>query len=560
MSPVTIAGRSLGVAQNGVFSAANTDPIAGGRLWPEAAATWSAMRAAFVAAGGNPAHFVPGGPNSSARSIAAQQHFWAGQPPPAARPGTCLEAGAAVLTLDGLLPIEQVQVGDAVMTHRGRWRVVTDTRRFADREVVKVACSGHPGVYATPEHRWFAFAGWTIPKGIAHAGQEMRVVRSAEVHGDLLASPYEFPAVPLPDEYEMTIEFLSLCGRYVADGSFHDRGGPGDEGILYARTAKAPAVMELARASGVALTTWAGREGEGVVRLRLNGELARWLVSHFGSLSTRRTIPAWLLSAPAELRRSFLDGYLAGDGCWVTPRNKTAHWAWSTSSRCLAVGIVMLAQSLGLHAGLTNRAWAKESVVKGRRCRPTAETWRMAVYPDLPPSGVRRWPHEGFIVSRARVSAAEPREVYDLTVDEDESFIADGLVSHNSNHGWGIAVDIPFRDAQAWLMRNAHRYGWSWDEGRRVGEPWHWRYTGASRTTLRKLRRDPLAGFTRSERRWIAEYDRLKKANRDRARRRVLRRVMAEQAARIRSVAAQDRKGMTRLRRRRILALERRSS
>src|SRR4051812_37138485 len=86
--PVAIRGRLLGVEQNGVFSSSNTDPIPGGRLWPEAALTWNAMRAAYVADGGIASDFVPAGPNSSARSREAQDFFWSHQPPPAARPYT----------------------------------------------------------------------------------------------------------------------------------------------------------------------------------------------------------------------------------------------------------------------------------------------------------------------------------------------------------------------------------------------------------------------------------------------------------------------------------------
>lgn len=86
--PVVVNGRMLGVEFNGVFTDANTDPIPGGRLWPEAAASWNAMRAAFIAAGGRPGDFVPAGPNSSARGRPAQDYFWTHQPPPAARPYT----------------------------------------------------------------------------------------------------------------------------------------------------------------------------------------------------------------------------------------------------------------------------------------------------------------------------------------------------------------------------------------------------------------------------------------------------------------------------------------
>lgn len=86
--PVMVNGRPLGVQFNGLFDGSNTAPIVGGRLWPEAALTWNAMRTTYIAGGGGPSEFMPAGPNSSARSRAAQDYFWTHQPPPAARPYT----------------------------------------------------------------------------------------------------------------------------------------------------------------------------------------------------------------------------------------------------------------------------------------------------------------------------------------------------------------------------------------------------------------------------------------------------------------------------------------
>ena len=128
-----------------------------------------------------------------------------------------------------------------------------------------------------------------------------------------------------------------------------------------------------------------------------------------------------------------------------------------------------------------------------------------------------------------------------------------------SNHGWGIAVDCPFVSAQSWLLRNGGQYGWSHDEGARVNEAWHFRYVGASPALLRRLQRDPLAGYTASERRWIAEYDKLVHEDRDRDRRLVLRRVMTLQRKRIWK-AAQDTRGWTRTRKRRYASLRARTT
>ncbi len=129
----------------------------------------------------------------------------------------------------------------------------------------------------------------------------------------------------------------------------------------------------------------------------------------------------------------------------------------------------------------------------------------------------------------------------------------------SSNHGWGIAVDCPSARAQAWLLRHGRQYGWSHDEGARVGEAWHFRYVGASRALVRRLSRDPLAGYTAHERRWIAEYDKLVRDGRDPARRRVLRRVMTVQRKRIWQ-AAQDSRGWTRTRKRRYASLRSRTT
>lgn len=525
------------MTSNGNLPASELRPVAGGgSLAPDAAAAWNALAAHIYEARG--VKIAPNGPDSTYRTLARQQYwrdYWCsrGLCGNAAVPGTCIEVGAAILTDSGLLPIEQVAIGDRVMTHKGRWRRVTDTRRFNAQPTMKVACVGHPGIYATPEHRWFAFDGWTQPKGIAHAGRTLDLRETRDLAGNLLASPYGFPEAEPPADYELTPDFLHFCGRYVADGSFHNRGGPGDEGIIYARTAKAEAVLAVAGRAEIPLSRWRGIAGEGTARLRFNGELARWLAGEFGSLSTQRTIPAWLLSAPAELRHAFLDGYLAGDGCWNPApdrgdgRKRTPHYAWSTSSRCLAVGIVLLAQSLGMHAALRSRLWPEESIVKGRRCRPTAESWQVAIYPQAP-HRQRRWLHEGFVVSRARVSEAEPRTVYDLTVDEDESFIADGLVSHNSNHGLGLAVDT---DDSAIINATGAPYGWqkAWSDAQ--NEPWHFRYTPGHYSGP-----DPGPGYTAAPPAWYRRLGEQIKQARERRRSKKRRRKFGDPTAKRRAL------------------------
>lgn len=98
-----------------------------------------------------------------------------------------------------------------------------------------------------------------------------------------------------------------------------------------------------------------------------------------------------------------------------------------------------------------------------------------------------------------------------------------------SNHGWGLAVDVLTRQAAAWLMTHGMKYGFSHDEGARVGEWWHFRYVGG----YKPKKRDGLAHLTFIERRRVRELDKLRRTNKDQARQRVLVRVLTEQRKRI---------------------------
>lgn len=136
-----------------------------------------------------------------------------------------------------------------------------------------------------------------------------------------------------------------------------------------------------------------------------------------------------------------------------------------------------------------------------------------------------------------------------------------------SNHGWAIAVDVKTRRATAWLMKNGHKYGWSWDEGRRVGEWWHWRFVhGLSRRRMKKMRKrwtrhQHLAQLWKDERSWVVEYDRLVKRQRlsrkKRNRIEYLRRQMVERRRRIWKTA--QKKGWKGNRRQRYLMLKART-
>lgn len=107
----------------------------------------------------------------------------------------------------------------------------------------------------------------------------------------------------------------------------------------------------------------------------------------------------------------------------------------------------------------------------------------------------------------------------------------------NSNHGWGLAVDLATPQMRSVLDQIGAKYGWAKQWSDAPSEWWHIKWREGSYPAVHAV--DRWEGFTSSEKRWIQEYDRLKATNKDADRRRVLRRVMTQQRKKIWQ-AAQD--------------------
>lgn len=101
----------------------------------------------------------------------------------------CFVAGTMVFTSEGMKPIENVQVGDMVYTHKHRFRKVTATgHKFAD--VYRVSSQGVPDFYVTENHPFYVRSllkdegRFTEPRWVA-----VRDLCNSDDRQDYFASP-----------------------------------------------------------------------------------------------------------------------------------------------------------------------------------------------------------------------------------------------------------------------------------------------------------------------------------------------------------------------------------
>ena len=340
----------------------------------------------------------------------------------------CVAAGAMVLTERGLVPIEEVRVGDRVQTHLGRWKPVTHVIED-EAPCVEIAGGGHRGLVVSDNHRMhvrynlspqkakrLGIATWATPDGLEHAH---------------LGSPDAFDPLPVPERFQ-DVDLMWVIGRWVADGyaMWQTRSGTRTRGRLaiIVSVAQEAEVRRRLKRAGFTVGT-VKREHNGTLQLSVcDTDLVRQAVEHFGQHADGKTVPAWLLGAREDLRHAFLDGYLSGDGHYDVVRKR---WIAGSASRRLAVGVRLLGQTLGYNGSLS---WVDPKVthVRGVELKATPmRSWRVT----LSAAKSRAFETLDRIQWSAvrRVTPVEDRAVYDLVVEGDHSFIVDGLVSHNQH-------------------------------------------------------------------------------------------------------------------------------
>jgi len=361
-----------------------------------------------------------------------------------ANPGwPCFPAGTRVLTDQGLVPIEDVKAGDHVLTHRNRWRRVLRSGQTGISETV--TATGRGGTLtSTPDHQvWAAeIAGgrWEERKHLN--GKDRRKlgapgwVEASNLVGHAWATPTRIPRLPdkLPDGWsheDLPQNFWWFVGRWVGDGwtsakaPTGKRGGGSNSIMLCCGHHESERVSAALTATGWA---WKSHQQTTSTRFRFsNGPLREWLREHFGTSAGTKRIPAWMLSAPDVTRRAFLDGYVSADGY----RAPNGGYSATTISRDLAIGLRLLLSGLGYATSLYTRIQAQH--VQGRPVT-ASDAYRVDWSTVLVgASGAQGWVDNDHLWGTVRSVTLDETEVpvFDLDVEDDHSFVADGFVVHN---------------------------------------------------------------------------------------------------------------------------------
>ncbi|GEM_PF-573219 len=354
----------------------------------------------------------------------------------------CFAEGTPVLTPSGWVPIERLSVGDSVISHTGKVRTVTDVwSRGSTREMAELVVSGWPEpLVCTSDHRFLLESGEWREAGALRPGDWLAMAGLAseedleklEFDAGRVPSWFDGPwgrqrngrLVAAPSVIEVTDDFLFTIGYYIGDGfSSLSR----DKGAFVSLAGHA----ERKSAAMARCERWFQSQGvEGVLRYGIgfqaeerfhSRDWATWFTQHCGRVCSEKHLPAFVWEISRRQCQVLLNGLVASDGY---RRNGRERAEYVTISKTLASQVALLAMHVGYRPSLTQGSTGQWVVAFGgtRGSRTSGRVKKLVLrHPKRQQNG---------------------RElVYDISVDNDESFIV-GLVAAHNCHRIGQAGSV----------------------------------------------------------------------------------------------------------------------
>jgi Fe-S cluster assembly scaffold protein SufB len=425
----------------------------------------------------------------------------------------CLAEGSTVTTPEGVKAIEDVQVGEQVLSYDEAsgelcFRTVR-AKRFSGHQPVHTVKLGGRQLRATANHPFYSYTynpqnarksgryelGYVradqlskaiVPKGSIEYGKPHALslptmetlFQSSNQHTEFEASRTLASRIAVPEH--TTDDLMWLFGYWVGDGDMEIKIGKTEEVVRYARVGFSTPAADRARDRLVGtMSAVLEREPE----QRSDGLHLRWsskelaaffeLNGFYGNAHTKR-VPSWVWSLPQSQRVAFIAGYLDADGS--VPRGRRS-FSLKSCNRALLDDVASLLVTLGL----TPRLYAeftepRETTIMGVTCvakgsyrlefpldsrffehispslRAQAEAVRTAAtrHKRLVGRSSLHLP-ESVEIAKVEVSEASPVVVptWDIEVEGTGNFISQGFIVHNSK----LTMKYP----AVWLMEPGAR-------------------------------------------------------------------------------------------------------
>ena len=335
----------------------------------------------------------------------------------------CFAAGTRVLTQRGYKNIEDIRLGDMVLTHKNRWRAVVDYgSKMADTYEVQTQCSAP--IVCTATHKF-----WARKKD--GKGSRSKLGKPSWVEAQKLKGAY-CVCSNIPEKYDagldITEDMAWVLGRYLAEGQtsrlYPDKSKTCVIQLsLLVDTAELKDVLP--HIAGLDYTCFPYNAATHRITFSNTDNLVWLAEGNCGTDDVGKFISENIFNSAPGIKRAFLEGFLSRNGLI---RGSTV--TFSTDSHDVALGLQRLVLDVEqvqpyVHYHGMDYRWTRDTknmsrllpayeigYIRGRRDKYHHDA-------DKVWFGVKKYTYVG------------KQPVYNITVDEDHSYTVENVVVKN---------------------------------------------------------------------------------------------------------------------------------
>lgn len=375
----------------------------------------------------------------------------------------CFPADTLVLTKDGNKRIEEVKIGDLVLTHTNQWQVVSNFFAQGIKPIYKINGMAFHELKATGNHKFLTremYRKWDNDKRTYERHFNDPIWKEAQ---DLTKKDYLGISI-IQDEVMPkwsadiikniihTEDFWYVMGRYVADGWKRTQGG-----IVIAANAKK--TTSLTNALERLNINYCIAKGKSNNNIHIPRVALGLFVNQFGYYAPYKHLSKMVMLLPKPLLKSFLDGYIYGDGCVIGKVIKVS----STSERLIYDVAQCVAKVYQTPYKIYQTKRQSFTIIENRIVNQRDDY--QLVFKKEKNKQDKAFYENGYVWFPIN-SIEESGEscVYDIQVDNDHSFMANGTIAHNCQ-------DLSLAGKQGGMARGSGtRSGLLWEVERLLKE------------------------------------------------------------------------------------------
>lgn len=331
----------------------------------------------------------------------------------------CFAAGTSVITDLGYKPIEEIKVGDCVLTHSNRYMPVTAVGGEHNKEIYVIKAQGFLPTYCTNYHPFY------IKKTKESSPEKLQLkdIKKGFYVGSRINQENKNPL-------NLSNEICWILGRYVADGHIrHDKRKGRKNSYQYQLILSiGNDKVDYLKSKVTERHFSCFPHGKSVHRVVFSSkELVEFIETYnFGCTAKDKNIPKFIIDLPKDKLESFFDGYMSGDGCVIDGKYQA-----TTISKNLALSLCQIVQKLynvGCRIYFDERP--KATQIEGRIINQNDTYMIRFMKEDLK--------HSWFIDNdtiwypiKKIESTDRIEDVYNIEVYEDHTYTANNMITYN---------------------------------------------------------------------------------------------------------------------------------